>query len=1031
MIDGLIRWSLDNRWLVTAAGIVVLIWGSLTVARMPIDVFPDLTAPTVTVITEGHGMAPTEMESLVTFPIEAALNGAPGVRRVRSATSAGIGVVWVEFDWGEDIYRARQLVTEKLSLVTDQLPTQVERPVLAPISSIMGEILFIALTSDRHDGLELRTVADTILRRRLLSVRGVSQVAPIGGGVKQYQVMISIDKLVAHSISLQQVEEALRSANENTSAGFMVEGGQEFLIQGMGRIRRLQDIENVVVAYRNQTPILLGQLGKAVLGAALKRGDGSYKGKPAVILGIQKQPDANTLELTRLLDEEIDAVASTLPEGMTIHKDIFRQADFIRVAVSNVERALAEGGLMVALIMILFLANLRASTITLLAIPLSLLFSFLVLRTLGATINTMTLGGMVIAVGAVVDDAVIDVENVLRRLRENARRPPDERGPSLRIVYQASREVRSSIVFATMIIMMVFLPLFFLAGVEGRLLQPLGTAYLTSLAASLLISLTLTPVLCSFLLPESRAVKVGEEARLVQWVKKRYAKYLPWGLDRSKTVFVISALLLTVAVASTPFLGRSFLPPFNEGTLTISAVSFPGTSLEQSNALGTRIEEILLSFPEVVATARRTGRAELDEHVQGVESAEIDATLHMIDRSKEEILAEMRRSFALVPGTNINIGQPISHRIDHMLSGSRSNIAVKIFGDDIGTLRLLARDAEEVMREIPGVVDLAVEPLVEIPMVRVTFDRTALARYGIAMERAAATLEAAKVGRVLGQVLEGPYAFDLVLRIEGGWADDIETLKRLPIDTPEGARVPLGTLARVHKDYGPNMLARENAQRRIIVSCNVAGRDLVSTVEEIRDRVGASTALPQGYWIDYGGQFESEAEARGVLFGVGALVIAGILAILVTVFRSARDALIIMLNLPLALIGGVAGVFLSGGILSVASIIGFITLFGIATRNGILLISHIRHLVEEEGVTDFREAVIRGAMERISPILMTALSAALALIPLAVRAGLPGSEIQAPMAAVILCGLLTSTALNLMVVPAAYWRWGSLSRLPM
>ena len=1027
MIDGLIHWSLDNRWMVTAAGMVILIWGGVTAARMPIDVFPDLTAPTVTIITEGHGMAPTEMESLVTFPIEAALNGAPGVRRVRSATSAGIGVVWVEFDWGEDIYRARQLVTEKLSLVTDQFPSQVEQPVLAPISSIMGEILFIALTSDRHDGLELRTVADTILRRRLLSIRGVSQVAPIGGGVKQYQVMVSTEKLLAHSVSLQQVEEALGSANENTSAGFMVEGGQEFLIQGMGRIRGLEDIENVVVAYRQETPILIGQLGRAALGEALKRGDGSYNGAPAVILGIQKQPDANTLELTRLLDEEIDRVQSTLPEGMTIHKDIFRQADFIDVAVRNVERALAEGGVMVALVMIVFLANLRASIITLTAIPLSLLFAVLALRALGATINTMTLGGMVIAVGALVDDAAIDVENVLRRLRENARRSPDERKRSLHVVYEASLEVRASIVFATLIIMLVFIPLFFLAGVEGRLLWPLGTAYLTALAASLVISLTLTPVLCSFLLPESRGVKVEGEGRLVQWIKLPYAKYLPWALDRWRSVLVASALLLVVALVSTPFLGRSFLPPFNEGTLTISAVTMPGTSLEKSSSLGTRIEEILLSFPEVRATARRTGRAELDEHVQGVESAEIDATLHMLDRSKEELLEEMRRAFALVPGTNINIGQPISHRIDHMLSGTRANIAVKIFGDDISTLRTLARNAEEIMGEIAGVVDLSVEPQVEIPMVQVSFDRTALARYGIAVDRAAATVEAAKVGRVVGQVLEGPYAFDLVVRFEGGWADDIEALRRLPVDTPGGARVPLGTVATVRKDFGPNLLARENAQRRIVVSCNVAGRDLVSTVEEISERIAASIALPRGYWVEYGGQFQSEAEAREVLLSVGALVVAGILAILIMVFRSSRDAFIIMLNLPLALIGGVAGVFLSGGVLSVASIIGFITLFGIATRNGILLISHIRHLVEEEGVTDFREAVIRGAMERISPILMTALSAALALIPLALRAGRPGSEIQAPMAVVILYGLLTSTALNLMVVPSAYWRWGRLS----
>jgi len=908
--------------------------------------------------------------------------------------------------------------------VAESLPPQVERPILAPISSIMGEVLFIALESDRHDGLELRTVADTVLRRRLLSVAGVSQVTPIGGGVKQYQVLLAPEKLQAHRVSLREVEDALRQANENTSAGFLVEGGQEFLIQGVGRIQTLGDVESVMVASREGKPILVRQLGSVAIGEALKRGEASHDGNPAVILGIQKQPTANTLDLTRRLDAEIDSIQKTLPPGMRISKDIFRQADFIEVAVANVSDALRDGGLMVILVVAAFLANVRAASITILAIPLSLVAAVLTLQALGATINTMTLGGMAIAVGALVDDAVIDVENVIRRLRENARSPAAERRPSLEVVFEASREVRSSIVFATFIIMLVFLPLFFLGGVEGRLLRPLGLAYLTALFASLVVSLTITPALASLVLPESRGVREGGEAPLVRWLKARYAGLLRRVLDRSRATLVFSTLLLALALSALPFLGRSFLPEFNEGTLTLSAVTAPGTSLAQSDALGKRIENVLLGFPEVVATGRRTGRAELDEHVQGVESAEIDVTLKMADRSKEDLLEEMRRALSLIPGTNVNIGQPISHRIDHMLSGSRSNVAVKIFGDDLATLRALARAAEDVMREVPGAVDLATEPLVEIPMVRVSFDREALARYGVAMEEAAGALEAARVGRVVGRVLEGPYGFDLAVRFPTGASEDLSALARLPIDGPGGARVPLAAVAAVRKDFGPNLIARENVQRRIVVSCNVAGRDLVSTVEDIRARIGAEVPLPRGYRVEYGGQFESEEEARSILLGVGGLVIAGILAILVMVFRSLRDALVVMLNLPLALIGGVAGVFLGGGVLSVASIIGFITLFGIATRNGILMISHIRHLMEEEGVTDLRDAVVRGAIERLSPIVMTALAAALALVPLALRAGEAGSEIQAPMAIVILCGLVSSTALNMIVVPTAYLRWG-------
>ncbi|MCH7765441.1 MAG: efflux RND transporter permease subunit [Acidobacteria bacterium] len=1024
MIDGLIHWSLRNRALVLALAAAFLVWGGYLVPTIPVDVLPDLTAPTVTILVEGHGMAPTEMEPLVTFPIEAALNGAAGVRRVRSATAVGVAVIWVEFEWGEDIYRARQTVTEKLNLVVESLPPEVERPVLAPISSIMGEILFIALESDRHSPLELRTVADTVLRRRLLAVSGVSQVTPIGGGKKQYQVIVSPARLKAYDVSLAQLEEALRQTNRNTSAGFLVAGGQEYLIRGIGRVHSLEDIAQTVVTVRGTRPILVRDLGEVRIGEAIKRGEGSHNGKPAIILGIQKQPGTNTLELTQTLDAVLDDIQQSLPEGMIIEKHIFRQADFIEVSIENLIDALRDGGLLVVIIVVLFLANLRAASITLLAIPLSLVAAVVGMKLAGATINSMTLGGMAIAVGALVDDAIIDVENVSRRLRENAQKPPGERQPVLEVVYRASSEIRVSIVFATLIIILVFLPLFFLGGVEGRLLQPLGFAYIVALFASLIVALTVTPALCAYLLPRSKAVRENREPWVVQWLKRHYQRILPAALDHSTIVLLGSALLLAGALASFAGMGRSFLPDFNEGTLTISAVTLPGTSLAQSDKLGRSIEQILLTIPEVVATARRTGRAELDEHVQGVEAAEIDVGLKMRDRSKDEMLQEMRARLALVPGMNINIGQPISHRIDHMLSGTRTKIAVKIFGDDLATLRLLARQVEAIMRDVPGVVDLSTEQQTDIPTIRVRFDRAALARYGLPAGAAAEALQTAFAGKEVGQILEGQVAFPLVVRYPFDNRADLESIRQTLIDTPSGARIPLSAVADIREDRGPNFISRENVQRKIVVMCNVAERDLRSVVNDVQRNVRASVSLPRGYHIEYGGQFESEAKASRLLLWLGVAVILGILVILTAAFRSFSDAVIIMFNLPLALIGGVVGVFISGGVLSVASLIGFITLFGIATRNGIMMISHIKHLMEKEGVRDFREAVQRGALERLSPILMTALAAGLALIPLALGVGKPGSEIQAPMAIVILFGLLSSTALNMVVVPAVYFRFG-------
>ncbi len=1030
MIDGLIRWSLRNRGLVLALAAGFLAWGGYVVSTMPVDVLPDLTAPTVTVLVEGRGMAPTEMESLVTFPIEAALNGAAGVRRVRSATAVGIAVIWVEFEWGEDIYRARQTVNEKLSVVAESLPPEVERPVLAPISSIMGEIMFIALNSEKHSPLELRTVADTVIRRRLLAVPGVSQVTPIGGGQKQYQVLVSPAKLKAYNVSLNEVEEALRRSNRNTSAGFLVQGGQEYLIQGIGRATDLETIGQTVVAARGTLPVLIEHLGQVQIGAALKRGEGSHNGKAAVILGIQKQPGANTRDLTRTLDAALEDIQQSLPEGMTIEKHIFRQAGFIEAAYHNLLGALRDGSLLVVVVVFVFLANLRASSITLVAIPLSMMAAVIGMKLAGATINSMTLGGLAIAVGAIVDDAIIDVENVFRRLRENSQKPSEGRQPDLDVVFKASSEIRSSIVFATLIIILVFLPLFFLSGVEGRLLRPLGLAYVVALFASLVVALTVTPALCSYLLPRARAVVAGHEPHLVRWLKHRYERDLPWALDHSALVLAGSLLLLLAAVVALSRTGRAFLPEFNEGTLTISSVTLPGTSLEESDKLGKTVERILLSIPEVSATARRTGRAELDEHVQGVESAEIDVGLRMRDRPKAVLLAEIRERLSLVPGMNFTIGQPISHRIDHMLSGTRANIAVKIFGDDLQTLRDIAKQVQAAMSDVPGVVDLSTEQQTDIPTIRVRFDRVALARYGMPVGAAAEALQAAFVGQEVGQIFEGQVAFPLVVRYPFENHADMEAVRQTLIDTPSGAQVPLGAIADIREDRSPNFISRENVQRKIVVMCNVAGRDLRSVVNDVRRHVQASVNLPRGYRIDYGGQFESEAEASRLLLWLGLAVVLGILVILTAAFRSFTDAVIIMFNLPLALIGGVVGVFLSGGVLSVASIIGFITLFGIASRNGIMMISHIKHLMEEEGVANFRAAVIRGAIERLSPILMTALAAGLALIPLALGAGKPGSEIEAPMAIVILFGLLSSTFLNMVVVPAMYFRFGKSPNSP-
>ncbi len=1047
MVNALIRWSLANRLAVIIIGVALLLGGAYVTVTMPVDVFPDLTAPTVTVLVEGHGMAPEEMETLVTFPIETAVNGAADVRRVRSSTAVGFSTVWVEFEWGTDIYRARQTVTERLASIADKLPDNVEPPIMAPMSSVMGEILFASVTSDRHTGAALRAFAGTDIRRRILSVPGVAQVALFGGDEKQYQVVLSPAMLQAYRIGIAEVADVLRESNENVAAGFLVEGGEESILQGVGRIRGLDDIRETVVTVRGDTPVKVKDLGTVMIGSAIRRGTGwaSRRGpewepiiEPAVIMAVLKQPRANTLAVTENLDQAFDDIQSTIPKGMTINRKLFRQADFINASVQNTIEALRDGGIMVIIVVVLFLASTRASFITLLAIPFSLVTAVLTLRSLGASINTMTLGGMAIAIGALVDDAIIDVENIIRRLRENSALPESQRRPHLEVVFRASVEVRASIVFATVIIMLVFVPLLFLSGVEGRLLRPLGIAFAVSLAASLVAALTLTPALSYYLLPKSRTVLKAREPLIVRALKRLYGRPLDLVMRHPWWVVTPTAVLLILAIIGAGTMGRSFLPEFSEGAMAVGLVSVPGISLEESDHLAHIVERTLMQHPEIVAIGRRTGRGEADAHGMNTEGSEIDLTLDMDApvrlglprRTRAELLEALRAEVSQIPGVQATFGQPIGHRIDHMLSGTRANIAVKIFGEDLIRLRGLARQVEAVMSGIPGVADLSVEQQNDIPIHRVEFDRTAIALHGLQVTDVATALQTAFRGDAVEQVLEGRNAFDLVVRV-GDAADPdawtvatAEMVEQVLVDTPSGAKIPLRVLARISREHGPNMISRENAQRKIVVMCNVAQRALGDVVADIQRAVAEGVDLPQGYYVEYGGQFESAEETRRRLSILGVVVILGIGFLLYVVFRSHRDALLVMVNLPLALIGGVAGVFLSDGILSVASVIGFISVFGIAARNGIMLVSHIRHLQRFEGMTDFEEAVRRGATERLAAILMTALATGLALVPLALSGEQPGREILSPMAIVILFGLLSSTVLNMFVVPALFLRFG-------
>ncbi|AQG79608.1 efflux RND transporter permease subunit [Spirosoma montaniterrae] len=1036
MLNRLIYVALHNRLPVLVGALLLLIGGWQVARTTDVDVFPDLTAPTVVVLTEAHGLAPEEVERLVSFPIESAVNGATQVRRVRSSSSAGISVVWVEFDWGTDVFRARQVVSEKMQTITGNLPQGVGVPTLAPQSSIMGEIMLISLTAagdpatgdpaNKTSAMDLRSLADWTIRPRLLSLSGVAQVITIGGDYKQYQVLLDPMRMNQFGVTLPDVLEASRDVNRNTSGGLLYQYHNEYLVRGLGRTSDVAEMGSGVVTLQNGLPIRLADVAEVRTGAAPKIGSGALRGDPAVIMTVMKQPQTNTLNLTERIDSAVVDLQKTLPADVKLNTRIFRQADFISASVGNVQRTLLEGSLFVVVILILFLANVRTTFISLLAIPLSLLVSILTLRGLGLTINTMTLGGMAIAIGDLVDDAIIDVENVYRRLRENARLPKADRQPVLDVIYHASVEIRASVISATFIIIAAFLPLFFLGGIEGRLLQPLGIAFVVSLLASLLVALTITPVLCSFLLTSSNMLADRQadgrphESWLVRRLNGWYSRTLTRALRHGNAVLIASGVLLVAALGLLSQMGRSFLPEFNEGSLVISAVSLPGISLDESNAIGTRVERALLTIPEIQTTTRRTGRAELDEHAQGVNAAEIDAPFVLATRTREEFMADVRKKLAGLSGLNITIGQPIGHRIDHMLSGTRANLAIKVYGPDLGQLFTLSNGVKAAIDGTDGLVDLSVEPQIEIPQVQIRPNRPMLARYGITMGQFTEFVDVALAGEKVADVFEGNRSYDLIVRYADAYRTRLEVLPNTLIDTPTSGKIPLRLVADVISTSGPNTINREGVQRRVVVSANVAGRDLRSVVEDVQARINSQIKLPEGYRIEYGGQFESEGRASQTIALASLVSLLLIFLLLVGEFRKPSLAGIILLNLPLALIGGVVSLWLTGGIVSIPALIGFITLFGVATRNGILLVAHYRTL-EAAGETR-HDAVIHGSVDRLSPILMTALTAGLALIPLALAGSEPGNEIQSPMAKVILGGLLSSTLLNLFVIPIVYGR---------
>jgi len=1026
MLNALIKFSLQNRLFVVAAAALLLVWGGWTITNLPVDVLPDLNRPRVTVFLEAGGMSPEEVEAQAILPIETALNGSPGVETVRSSSSRGIGLVFVEFGWEVDVYRARQLVAEKLATVP--LPDGIV-PVMGPISSVMGQIMLVGVTAEPDSATgqtlssaaDLRTLADFTIRRRLLAIKGVAQVIPMGGDRLQYQVLVSSAKLKQYNLALEDLDRALSNANLNATGSFFNRYGSEVLISVLGRSKNLEDLQRTVVANREGSPVLLNQVAEVQFGAAIKRGDASVNARPAVILTVEKQPGASTVDLTAAVEKALEELKPSLPSDVRLNPEVFQQKNFIVNSLTNVEEALRDGFILVIIVLFLFLLNFRTTIITLTAIPLSLVITALVFNWFDISINTLTLGGLAIAIGELVDDAIVDVENVFRRLRENREHGSPKN--ALQVIYDASSEVRNSIVYATIIVVLVFLPLFQLQGIEGRIFAPLGIAYITSILASLVVSLTVTPALCSYLLPNSK-LNEGKESGLVTWLKRQDLKLLNFGLTHPRTVISAAAALVIGSLLMVTRFGTEFLPPFNEGSFTVNLYAPAGTSLEESNKIGTVAEQLILRVPDVQYTARRTGRAELDEHVEPVSNSEIEVELREGTRPRTEVVADIRKQLGNLAGVSVSIGQPISHRLDHLLSGVRAQVAIKVFGEDLTELRALAGQVKEAVETVPGAVDVQVERLVLVPQLTIRLDRDALQRYGMQTGEVARDLEVLYGGKVVSQILDGQKTFDLVLRAVAEDRENLENIRNTQIHTPEGVLIPLESIAHIEYEKGINTVSHENGQRRIVVSANVQGRDLGSTVAEMQRAVAEKVKMPQGYFLEYGGQFEAQKDASRLIGILSIFAFLGIFLVLYAHFRSWRIVAQVMLNIPLALVGSVAAVWLTGGTFSVATLVGFITLTGIASRNGIMMISHYLHLLEHEGEQFDKKMIVRGSLERLVPVLMTALVAALALIPLTLDAQAAGKEILYPVATVILGGLLSSTLLDMIVTPTVFWAWG-------
>ena len=1022
MLDKIIHFSLHNRLLILVASVLLLIGGTYTAFHTEVDVFPDLNAPTVVVMTEAGGMAAEEVEQLVTFPIETAVNGATGVRRVRSSSTTGFSVVWVEFDWDTDVYLARQIVSEKLAAASEDFSANVGKPTLGPQSSILGELLIVGLTADSTSMLDLRTLADWTIRPRLLSTGGVAQVAVLGGDIKEYQILLHPERMKYYGVTLSEVMDFTRGMNQNTNGGVIYEYGNEYIVRGVLSTTDVNKMARSVVKLgAGGAPVMLEDIADVKVGAQQpKLGLASEKGKPAVLITVTKQPNTGTIELTEKLEEALKDLQKNLPADVKVSTDTFRQSRFIESSISNVQSSLYEGAIFVVIVLFLFLANTRTTVISLVTLPLSLVVTILVLHYMGLSINTMSLGGMAIAIGSLVDDAIVDVENVWKHLRANHSLPQAERRSVVDVVFHASREVRMPILNSTLIIVVSFVPLFFLTGMEGRMLIPLGIAFIVSLFASTVVALTLTPVLCSYLLGSNfKNEGLPKEAFVARWLRKYYEAALMWALSHKRPVLISTVVVFLLALGAFFTLGSSFLPSFNEGSFTINVSSMPGISLEESDKIGRQAEELLLSIPEIQTVARKTGRAELDEHALGVNVSEIEAPFELKDRSHKEVLADVRKKMSVITGANIEIGQPISHRIDAMLSGTQASIAIKLFGDDLNKMFSLGNQIKSAISDVEGVADLNVEQQVERPELKIVPRREMLAKYGISLPQFNEFITVNMAGETVSQVYEKGRSFNLVVRAGEDSRGSIEHVKNLMIDDAEGRKIPLSYVADVVSSMGPNTINRENVQRKIVISANTSGRDLRGVVNDIRKKVEENVQMPEGYHVEYGGQFESEQAASRTLFLTSFMSIVVIFLLLYMQFKNAGQSAVILLNLPLALIGGVFALLCTTGEVSIPAIIGFISLFGIATRNGMLLISHYNTLRQEEGL-NVRDSIVHGSLDRLNPILMTALSSALALIPLALRGDLPGNEIQSPMAKVILGGLLTSTFLNAFIVPIVY-----------